>query len=190
MYSNWKQLPRPPQYNSSISTLLSSYRALDDIYPGEESEDALISKQLTFWSRVDKARREGKLEFLPYLESISETNGQYVRGATPEPKRTPDVWDDIIGEVVSGHGKLVVGAEVAKDVASRVRTYWTSRGLEGIGGAPLIVRERPPMKGKVKGQELARLKKLAKTTSDAVKFQWKRVVQVRRTATGFAVLFD
>ena len=127
VYSHPRQRPNRPQHGSSVTSALSSYTFWGDNVLSLEQTDTVLSEKTNFWSRVDQFRREGRLDFLPYLDSIDETTGRYVRGSTPNPKRKRDMWDDVVDDVVNGKGRPVNSVAMAGEVAMKVDQHWQTR---------------------------------------------------------------
>lgn len=148
-----------PKYES-LTALLSSYRAPDDVDLDDKGLRALIRDDVKIWRKIDALRREGRMLYRPpdTLESLEVQAGL-------DEARKPDVWDAVLAAVADAHEtRRVSGPKVAAQVALRVRAYWDSRA----------VRE-----DKAKAVEERRLRALAKATIRMVTAEWKKAVFVR-----------
>ncbi|KAL4071277.1 SNF2 family N-terminal domain-containing protein [Scleroderma yunnanense] len=177
-YSNPKQRPAPPRFQSSLESFLRSYTTMDDQDQTEDNLQKMALQEAILRNKIDRLQRLGR--FFPYTESssvivkggASDSGGSHVGGSSGssnkvsllplEPQRPEDVWDHIIEAVAQrSRNGLVKGQQVSAHVASRIQAYWDQYAS----------RERT-----AKVQEEKRLRALAKATIKMVTSEWKKAV--------------
>ncbi|KAI0343456.1 hypothetical protein BDW22DRAFT_1355897 [Trametopsis cervina] len=154
-YSSPRQRPPLPQFESSLSSFLSSYKAPEgrDL-DGDELAQA-VREDMRIWRQVDEMRRQGRMLHRP-PESSSLPNDN--KG----PPRGPDIWDHIITAVETRtKTRRPNPKQMAAQVASRVKVYWEAQAVRD---------------DKAKALEEKRLRVLAKSTIRLVTTKWKEAV--------------
>lgn len=148
--SNPKQRPPQPKHGESLSSLLSSYVNYDsqelpsDPYPDEIERG--VQKQATFWTHVDKLRREGKLLYIPDPDDCDPSS------QPADIRKDPDVWDFVVNDATAiGRAKFISGPLIAAQIASKVKSYW-----EGVSAREDKMRSQEEQKKKVMARKLAR----------------------------------
>ena len=148
-----------PKFGESLTALLSSYSAPEDIDLDEPGLRALRQHDLKVWRTIDALRRQGRMLFRPPDDDMSPREFPEV-----DTRREPDAWDAVLEAVQKrAEVQLVSGEYVAAQVASRVQAYWDIRAIR---------------EDKARAQEEKRLRALAKTTIRMVTAEWKRAVFV------------
>lgn len=167
LISHPRQRPPVPRFES-LDKFLSSYTTYNDQDLTEEVLEERAKADSIILDRIDDFRRQGRL--LPDLDSESGSGLMSTATGTTH-KRGPDIWDQVVDEVVAsarvkrnGNGIGGRGRQIASQVASRVLGYWDGHALR---------------EDKAKAQEERRLRALAKATIKMVTGEWKKAVFVR-----------
>ncbi|KAF9243185.1 SNF2 family N-terminal domain-containing protein [Melanogaster broomeanus] len=164
-YSNPRQKPPPPKFNSSVSDFLSSYTMLDDQDQTPEALDALAQKEAALREKAARLHQQGR--FPPARVPPTSTSGKSTPILNPnmrDPRRSQDAWEHIVQTIVQRgrHGGQVVrGRNVASQVASRIQVYWDQSAMR---------------EDRAKAQEEKRVRALAKATVKMVVSEWKKAV--------------
>lgn len=187
-YTNPRQRPPPPRFQSSLESFLRSYTTLNDQDQTEDNLQKMAAQEAVLRKKIDRLQKLGR--FFPFTEaasstsnnSVSASDGNHVGGSGAggdssssnsnkisllprEPQRPKDAWDHVIEAVTHrNRNTLVKGRQVAAQVASRIQGYWDQRAL----------REKT-----ARVQEEKRLRALAKATIKMVTSEWKKAVFVR-----------
>jgi helicase SWR1 len=154
----------------SLDKFLSSYTTFNDQDLTEEALEGMAKVDSIILDRIEDFRGQGRL-LLPDLDPESGSRSGIMRTATGTThKRGPDIWDQVIEEVIARvrmkrNGNGIGGrGQVALQVASRIQGYWDGHALR---------------EDKAKVQEERRLRALAKATIKMVTGEWKKAVFVR-----------
>jgi helicase SWR1 len=168
LISHPRQRPPVPRFES-LDKFLSSYTTYNDQDLTEEALEEIAKTDSIILDRIDNFRRQGRL-LLPDLDSESGSGLMSTATGTTH-KRGPDIWDQVVDEVVArarvkrnGNGIGGRGRQIASQIASRVHGYWDGHALR---------------EDKAKAQEERRLRALAKATIKMVTGEWKKAVFVR-----------
>ena len=180
-YTNPKQRPPPPQFQS-LESFLRSYTSLNDQDQTEDDLQKVASQEAVLRNKIDRLQRLGR--FFPYTEAalstskdgVSASGDNHVGGSSRsssgnkisllprEPQRPKDAWDYVVETVTQrNQNVLVKGRQVAAQVASRIHAYWDQHAS----------REKT-----ARVQEEKRLRTLAKATIKMVTSEWKKAVFV------------
>jgi len=169
LISHPRQRPPAPRFGS-LDKFLSSYTTFNDQDLTEEALEGMAKVDSIILDRIEDFRGQGRL-LLPDLDSESGSRSGIMRTATGTThKRGPDIWDQVIEEVIARarvkrNGNGIGGrGQVALQVASRIQGYWDGHALR---------------EDKAKVQEERRLRALAKATIKMVTGEWKKAVFVR-----------
>ncbi|KAF8841686.1 hypothetical protein BDN67DRAFT_949069 [Paxillus ammoniavirescens] len=178
-YTNPRQKPSPPKFNSSLTDFLSSYTMLNAQDQTTESLDALAHNEASLREKIARLYKQGR--FVPYLYGDSFIEGLSATGtgasastsgkSTPvvnsnvrDPRRSQGAWEHIVETIVQRGrhgGQATKGRYIASQVASRVQGYWDQSA----------VRE-----DRARAQEEKRVRALAKATVKMVVAEWKKAV--------------
>lgn len=184
-YTNPRQRPPPPRFQSSLESFLRSYTTLNDQDQTEDNLQKMAAQEAVLRKKIDRLQKLGR--FFPFTEAASSTSnngvsasdGNQVGGSGTggdssssnsnkisllprEPQRPKDAWDHVIEAVTHrNRNTLVKGRQVAAQVASRIQGYWDQHAL----------REKT-----ARVQEEKRLRALAKATIKMVTSEWKKAV--------------
>lgn len=163
-YTNPHQRPfGRPAHDSSIHALISSFTPT--------YKPSKIEKIASIREREAQFRKAGR--FIPGTDVLFGTRFDSDDGPIslyePPQRRTTDLWDAIVDEVVEHHQVRDTehGKEVAARVASCINGYWDAK----------IAKQ-----GKLRAVEGKKLRALAKATVKAVVAEWKRAVHVSSLA--------
>ena len=163
-YSSPVQKPPPPKYGESLTALLSSYSAPEDVDLDARGLRALIQDDLRVWRTIDAMRRQGRMLYRPPDDETGGAVPSAGAQAVVDTRRQPDAWDAVLDAVRQrAEVPRTYGADVVPQIVACVQSYWDAQAVRDERARVL---------------EEKRLKALAKATIRMVAAEWKKAVFV------------
>ncbi|KAG0708694.1 SNF2 family N-terminal domain-containing protein [Suillus ampliporus] len=160
LYSNPRQQPPRPQFQSSLSKFLHSYVSITDQDLREDDLNFMAQKKAALLDKMESFRRQGRL----IVDSATFHEISRTKSGTSfqESKRDRDDWDAVLAAITQRSPReQVKGRVIAAQISTRIKAYWDQRAQR---------------EDKSKIHEEKRLRALAKATIKMVTNGWKKAV--------------